>query len=322
MATRTIVVGLAVAASGCGDHDDRGRPVRIAEEPGRSPPSTTVAHAATLVLDGLAAPEAVVHDTVADVYLVSNINGDPGEADGNGFISRVAPDGQVLERKWIDGERPGTTLHAPRGLALDRDTLYAVDLDALRLFDRKTGAPTGTWPIPDPHFPNDITIDDRGRVWVTETGVHIRPDGEPIPDGEQVIWRYDTPGAVPTAVKTGDELVGPNGIVWTPEGPVIASLLGSSVYRLAPDGTLHVVATTPVGRLDGLVALPDGSFLTTSWLGKAIYHVTEAGEVSSVVNGADILTPASIEYDRARGRMIIPLLKADELRIETWPAPP
>jgi hypothetical protein len=41
-----------------------------------------------------------------------------------------------------------------------------------------------------------------------------------------------------------------------------------------------------------------------------------------VVNGADILTPASIEYDRARGRMLIPLLKADQLRIETWPPPP
>ncbi|HET9621545.1 MAG TPA: SMP-30/gluconolactonase/LRE family protein [Kofleriaceae bacterium] len=309
-------MGLALAACG---RDEPARPVRVAEELRPLPPISTAARRATVVVDGLAAPESVVHDTVDDVYLVSNVNGDPGEADGNGFISRVSPDGQVLVRKWIDGERPGTTLHAPRGLAIDHDTLYAVDVDALRLFDRRTGAPIATWPIPHPHFPNDITIDDHGRVWITETGVHIRPDGEPIPDGPQVIWRYDTPGGAPTAVATGDALAGPNGIVWTADGPVIAGLLGAALYRLAPDGSPRVIAELPLGRLDGLVALPDGSFLTTSWLGKAVYHVSTTGEVRAVVNGADILTPASIEYDRARGRVIIPLLKANQLRIETWP---
>jgi hypothetical protein len=318
---RAAVLVLALGAA-CGRDEATAVPARVGEAPRRSPPSSSVTRGAILVGDGLAAPESVVHDTDADVYLVSNINGDPGEADDNGFISRVSPDGQVLVLKWIEGGRGGVTLHAPRGLALDATTLYAVDLDALRLFDRKTGAPRATWPIPDPHFPNDITIDDRGRVWITETGVHIRPDGEPIPDGPQVIWRYDTPGAAPTRVATGDQLGGPNGIVWTPDGPLVVSLLGAAVYRLAPDGTTPVIATVPVGRLDGLVALPDGSFLTTSWLGKAIYRVTLAGEVTSVVNGDDIITPASIEYDHIRGRMIIPLLKASQLRIETWPPSP
>jgi hypothetical protein len=306
----------------CGRDEPSTVSLPVHEELRMAPAASSVARGATLVGDGLAGPESVVHDTIADVYLVSNVNGDPGEADDNGFISRVSPDGQVLVLKWIAGGQRGVTLHAPRGLALDATTLYAVDLDALRLFDRKTGAPLATWPIPDPHFPNDIAIDDRGRVWITETGIHIRPDGEPIPDGPQVIWRYDTPGAAPTRVATGDQLGGPNGIVWTADGPIVVSLLGAEVYRLAPDGTTRVIASVPVGRLDGLVALPDGSLLTTSWLGKAIYRVTLAGEVTSVVNGDDILTPASIEYDRTRGRMIIPLLKASQLRIETWPAAP
>lgn len=308
----------------CDRGSDGGLPrARVAEELTRTPPSSGAARIATIVGDGLAGPESVIHDTEDDVYLVSNVNGDPGDADGNGFISRVSPDGQILDLKWIDGTRSGVTLHAPRGLALDGDTLYAVDIDAVRLFDRKTGAPRASWPVPDPHFPNDITIDDQGRVLITETGVHIRPDGEPIPDGTQAIWRYETQGAAPpTALQTGDQLEGPNGIAWTPRGPVVVTLLGSSLYRLEPDGELRLIAKTPNGRLDGLVALPDGSFLTTSWLGKAIFHVSPAGEVSSVINGADILTPASIEYDRKRGRILIPLLKANQLRIETWPAQP
>jgi sugar lactone lactonase YvrE len=224
----------------------------------------------------------------------------------------------VLDLKWIDGTKPGVTLNGPRGLAIDGDTLYAVDIDALRLFDRRTGAPIATWPIPDPHFPNDITIDDQHRPIITETGVHVRPDGEPIPSGPQVIWRYDTPGAAPTALATGDQLQGPNGIVWTPQGLYVVGLLSANLYRLDADGP-HTVAELPIGRLDGLVQLPDGSFLATSWLGKSVDHISATGQVTTVVNGADIITPASIEYDRKRQRILIPLLKASQLRIESWP---
>ncbi|HSN57605.1 MAG TPA: hypothetical protein VLT32_23245, partial [Candidatus Sulfomarinibacteraceae bacterium] len=59
---------------------------------------------------GFATPESVLHEPVSDVYLVSNINGSPTGVDGNGFISRLAPDGAVLELKWIDGEAEGVTL--------------------------------------------------------------------------------------------------------------------------------------------------------------------------------------------------------------------
>ncbi|MCK5650134.1 MAG: B12-binding domain-containing protein, partial [Gemmatimonadetes bacterium] len=70
---------------------------------------------------GFSVPESMLHDGVADVYLVSNINGSALEADGNGFISRVAPSGEVLELKWIDGETEGVTLNGPKGMAIVGD---------------------------------------------------------------------------------------------------------------------------------------------------------------------------------------------------------
>ena len=70
---------------------------------------------------GFSVPESMLHDGVADVYLVSNINGSALEADGNGFISRVAPSGEVLELKWIDGEAEGVTLNGPKGMAIVGD---------------------------------------------------------------------------------------------------------------------------------------------------------------------------------------------------------
>src|SRR5690242_3865752 len=63
-------------------------------------------------------PESVLYDPMADVYLVSNINGDPLAKDNNGYISRVSPDGKALTVKWIAGGMNGVKLDAPKGTAL------------------------------------------------------------------------------------------------------------------------------------------------------------------------------------------------------------
>src|SRR5688500_6376491 len=70
---------------------------------------------------GFAAPESVLHDSVADVYLVSNINGGGRDRDDNGFISRVSPAGELLELKWIDGSSPSVRLSAPKGTTIIGD---------------------------------------------------------------------------------------------------------------------------------------------------------------------------------------------------------
>ena len=80
---------------------------------------------------GFSTPEGIVHDTAADVYFVSNINGNPPAKDGNGFISRVRPDGTVDSLRFIAGGRGGVTLHAPKGMALKGDTLWVADVDAM-----------------------------------------------------------------------------------------------------------------------------------------------------------------------------------------------
>ena len=43
---------------------------------------------------GLNTPECAIHDEKADIYIVSNINGNPLGEDKAGFISRVAPSGK------------------------------------------------------------------------------------------------------------------------------------------------------------------------------------------------------------------------------------
>jgi hypothetical protein len=81
--------------------------------------STLAADSDRIVVSGFRAPESVVHDPLTDVYLVSNVGGPP-VIFNHGFISRVSPQGGVLDLKWIEDGVNGATLHGPKGLWLHR----------------------------------------------------------------------------------------------------------------------------------------------------------------------------------------------------------
>ena len=99
---------------------------------GQTSTTTIPLPASRLTVEGFSTPESAVHDTIADVYLVSNINGSPFGDDKAGFISRVSPDGKVLDLKWIDGSSADVELNAPKGLALVAETLYVADVNVVR----------------------------------------------------------------------------------------------------------------------------------------------------------------------------------------------
>jgi len=314
--------------AGCGQRDTRDlfasgtQHSAIADDPATKLPFSGVARSSTDVAEGLASPECVIHDVRHDVYLVSNMNGAPHDLDDNGYISKFSPDGTLLVKKWIDGASPDVQLDAPRGMALDATTLYVVDVNAIRLFDRETGAQTGSWAVPEAHFPNDIRVDADGNILLTETGIFLSPEG-PIPQGDSIIWKF-TPDGKPTAIARGAELLGPNGIAATNDGIVIAAFLGTDIYKLV-DGKREPIATLPHGLLDGLVELDDGSFLVTSWEAKGIYRVWPDGHFYLALHTPGMVGSASIDYDFKREQVIVPNALAGTLLIEPYPqttAPP
>src|SRR5262249_52756837 len=81
---------------------------------------------------GFKTPESVLYDPEQDLYLVSNINGKPIDADSNGFISKVSPEGKVVELMWIDGSKKTSSLNAPKGLAISGNLLYVADITFVR----------------------------------------------------------------------------------------------------------------------------------------------------------------------------------------------
>lgn len=316
---------LALAAGGACRRADRTDPtphgedvVAVPEQPtlsvlpylGETPMGREVGGGALL------GPETVVHDLVDDVYLVSNIDGDPNAQDGNGYISRVSPAGDVLERFFIDGREPGVELDAPRGMVIGGETLYVADETGIRLFDRHSGEPKGSWPVPGAQFLNALAIDARGRLLATETGITLLPTG-PVKTGPYAIYAFDGDGTR-TTLAEGDELEGPNGIVAGADGIFVVEFMGDEhgVYRLGDGGRKELVGTLPFGQLDGLAQLPDGSLLVSSWLANGIYRLLPGAPPRLVVE--HLATPAGIAYDVLRDRILVPEVLGGAVHIERW----
>ena len=257
---------------------------------------------------GFMTPESVLHDVVADVYLVSNINGVPFDEDDNGFISRVSPAGEVLELKWIDGGDDGVTLNAPKGLAIAGGTLFVADINTIRMFDRETGEPIGAVLVEGSTFVNDVAAGPDGTIYFTDSG--LGPGFEP--SGTDAVYRLNDAGAVET-LAAGDELGRPNGVAADARGVWVVSFGGNALYRL-DDGSQTDRAELPDGGLDGLVILDDGSVLISSWNAQAVYHGPAEGPFEVLVS--EVEAPADIGHDATRNRVMIPLFQSDVVRIE------
>ena len=287
-----------------------------------APPAEAAPAAAgeiTVTNVGLMTPESVLHDSVADVYLVSNVNGPDLAKDDNGFISKVSPDGQVETLKWIDGAAPDVTLNAPKGTAIRGDTLYVADIDCVRRFVRTTGAPAGEICFPGATFLNDLATDANGTLYVTDTALKADSTGAFVPTGTDAVWRF-TPAGETGKVIEGSVLGGPNGIAFRGQDGFVVTWASGEIYQIGPNNNRNIVLPGAADReLDGIVFTKDGGYLFSSWGDKAVHRVDSAGATSRVVESVD--GPADIGYDAQRDRVLIPLFNLNQVRIVPLGAP-
>ena len=256
---------------------------------------------------GFSSPETALWDSVADVYLLSNINGKPENEDNNGFISRINPDGTVASLKWIQGGVNGVTLHGPKGMVIKGDTLFAADVGGVRMFDRSTGRPLGTLRA-ETRGLNDLAIGADGTIYATD----LEPPSDPVAAPQPAaIYRMTKHGAEP--VVKGNDLEKPDGLISDATGFIVASFGASEVYHIDSTGAKRTLAALPGGQLDGLIPLPSGGWAVTSWDTKSVYHIDHAGGVVPIDTGVE--SPAQLGFDRKRRLLLIPSFNANSLEI-------
>ena len=272
-------------------------PVAPAPEPVKPAAPTPVVRYA----EGLSTPESVLYDEGGDRYLVSNINGKPGDVDNNGFISELSPEGGVTKPKFIAGGVAKVKLDAPKGLGIAAGSLYVSDISVVRKFDLKTGAPQATIAIPGATFLNDIAVGSDGKVYVSDSGVKVGKGGDFEPTGTDAVYVIDKGKVKPVA--KSKELGGPNGLASTSKGLFVVTMTANELYRLDDKGKRQDITKLPAGVLDGLVPLGD-SFFVTSWQGGAIYR----GKLGDKFEVAfpDQKGAADIGFDSKRSRLLVP----------------
>lgn len=283
----------------------------VAEAPQLPPP--------VIVKDaGLKTPESILYVPDEDIYLVSNVNGDPTKADGNGFISKVSPDGKIVELKWIDGEKPDVNLDAPKGMAIVGDLLYVTDIKWVRLFDRKTGKPRGKVGVGGATFLNDVAPDASGKgVWLTDSGMKFGENGAEATNSDGVFLVSNMQAK---AVMKDKTMGWPNGILPDENGAWVLTHKSNELYYVTKDGKKEKAQNLPKGSLDGIIKANDGSVLVSSWEAKAIYQGKPGEQFKEVLSGIE--SPADIGYDSKRHRVLVPLFMKDELQFHTLPGAP
>ncbi len=194
-------------------------------------------------------PESVKYDSDNDRIYVANINGRATRKDGNGFISMVTPEGEVMELKWVDG------LDAPKGMGIWGGKLYVTNIDEVVEIDISEGKIKERYPAAGARFLNDIDIDSEGNVYISdssgENSVIYR-----LKDGEIEVWMK------------GDKLNRPNGLYVNDSVLVVGNsgegkLIGVNI----DDKSVELIADVGSG-IDGIEMDGEGNFIISDWRGK------------------------------------------------------
>ncbi|MDQ3674621.1 MAG: hypothetical protein M3365_09635 [Gemmatimonadota bacterium] len=257
---------------------------------------------------GFTEPEAVRYDPDQDVYFVTNWGGGSVEAkDNNGFISRMGPEGVVDSLRFIAGGSRGATLHSPRGMTIVGDTLWVVDVDAVRGFNRRTGAPVATIDFSRFRlgFLNDIAASP-DAMYVTDTGTDH-------------IYRISR-RAITVALH--DSVLGhPNGITWDGGRSqfVVVPYGGDSIIRswTAGNSALTEIGRSGGAKFDGVEILAGDRVLVASQ-GDSSIHLFSGGRGRPIIKTGG--APADIAVDTKRNRVAVPFVSRN--LVEIWQLPP
>ncbi len=281
-------------------------------------PATTQEPELVATVSGFETPESVRWDAARNVFYVSNVTGNPGQKDGNGYISRVRSDGTIDSLRFIAGGRNGVTLHSPKGMFLQGDTLWVTDIDAVRAFDVTAGAPLVSVDLSRDGaiFLNDITRAPDGTMYVSDTRFVFGDSGVTHQSPDRV-YRIAADRAVSIAVE-GDTLGMPNGVFWDDEGQrlIIAALGPPRIFEWQPGGgDPRLIAAGP-GGYDGVESAGGGRFLLSAQDDSSL-SILKNGTVTKVVGG--IPSPGDIGWDPRQRLVFVPLLNANEVRIFRLP---
>ncbi len=254
----------------------------------------------------LQSPQSFIADPAGRGYFIANANGEPGHADNNGFISKLDHNGDLLDLRFIQGGTGNTILHAPHGMAVVGDTLYAADINAVRGFHTESGKPTVTVsfsPFPVEAF-TDLIADGGGQLFVLDTtGNAIYQINPHDHHAVSIYLRHD-------------DLASPRGLAVHPRSGrlLVVSLDKGTVMEIAADRTITEIISNSLftgkfRNLSGIDFDQFGSMYLSDLTAGKIWRVQP--DRSMQVIAEFLISPAAVKIDRRNHRILVPYLYAN-----------
>lgn len=233
----------------------------------------------------LRTPESVVFDRERNVLYVSNINQSNKERkDGDGFISRLSPNGDVDQLYWVTG------LNDPKGIALHNNILYVADIDEIVAIATQTGSILARHKVDKAQMLNDVTADNAGNVYVSDSQ-----------RGAIYLFRN---GRVSHWLDTKRER--PNGLLYDNNRLIVASFNSGLVRFLDIERKEFDNWTEKIPSADGITRVSTDGYLVSNWNGE-IYYVNNAGKNWKVLDTKNKkINAADIHYDEEQSLLYVP----------------
>lgn len=207
---------------------------------------------------GLANPESFALSSDQTFLYVTNVNGEGDAQDGNGFISRVSLEGEVLQREFATG------LDAPKGIMAGGDALYVADIDELVVLDAATGAIRRRVPAAGAQFLNDLAFAPSGEVLMADSATQRI---YAVASDTAEIWLEH------------ELLDSVNGLLPEPDRLIVTTMAGR-LLAIDYESRAVTVLAEGLGNADGVAAIGEGRYLVSEWPG--LMHVVNTADGSHV----------------------------------------
>ena len=197
-------------------------------------------------LTGLDVPESVLPVPGSDILYVSNVGSkNSSDTGGSGFISVITKDGKIRDLKWSTG------LNSPKGMAIYGDKLYVSEVNRIAAIDLKSGKKLKEYPVENALFLNDIAVDDKGVLYITDsrTGTVYKLENDQV-----------------SIFVQSKDFNNPNGVVF--RKGILYLGTGHNIIKIDPI-TREIKEFMPsTGGVDGLAVPEDNLVLFSDWPGK------------------------------------------------------
>ncbi len=231
----------------------------------------------------LRTPESVLYDPQRDILYVANVNLNPWEKDGNGFISRLDLDGNIIDLQWISG------LHGPKGMGILNNHLYVADIDEIVEINLETSEIVNKYFVEGNPTLNDIAVGD-GVVYISGS------------DSNKVFALKN--GKVMTILE-GD-MGRPNGLWSEPDRLLMITSNSSELKSFNLETKESMVLVDSIGHGDGIVPVGNGDYLASSWRGE-IFYITADWQRSQLLDTrATEINAADIDYIIDKNILLVP----------------